>query len=159
MARSPNGGPPFYDVSKKGNMKDRLNEQAKTGSPSPMYSSNWQEFRRTVLQNNSYIDRELWTIAMRAKFALKRRIPLGENEKDGRLRSAVTVQKIRKGGMYKDRDVYHIHAGGTTSADRSKWNAANFRSTFPDAKAWKARRLGEPGPLPSWLQQAERDIT
>lgn len=159
MARSPMGGPPYYDVSKKGNMKARLKEQAKTGSPSPMYSSNWQEFRRTVLQNNPDIDRELWTIAMRAKFALKRRIPLGEKEEDGRLRSAVTVQKIRKGGMYNDRDVYHVHAGGTTSADRSKWNAANFRSTFPDAKAWKARRLGEPGPLPSWLQQAERDIT
>lgn len=159
MARSPKGGPPYYDVSKKGNMEARLKEQAKTNSPSPMYSSNWQEFRRTVLQNNPDIDRELWTIAMRAKFALKRRIPLGEKEEDGRLRSAVTVQKIRKGGMYKDRDVYHVHAGGTTSADRSKWNAANFRSTFPDAKAWKARRLGEPGPLPSWLQQVERDIT
>lgn len=159
MARSPLGGPPRYDVSRKERMKARLNEQAKTGSPSPMYSSNWQEFRRTVLQNNKVIDRRLRTLAMRAKFELKSKIPLGENEKDGRLRSAVTIEKVRKGGMFRDRDVYHVHAGGTTSADRSKWNAANFRSTFPDAKAWKARRLGEPGPLPSWLQQVERDIT
>lgn len=159
MARSPYGGPPYYDVSKKGNMETRLNEQAKSGSPSPMYSSNWQEFRRTVLQNNPYIDRHLWVIALRAKFKLKQRIPLGEREDDGRIRSAVTVQKIRKGGMFKDRDVYHVHAGGATSAERSKWNAANYRSTFPDEKAWKARRLGTPGPLPSWLQQVERDIT
>lgn len=159
MARSPRGGPPRYDVSKKGNMNARLNEQAKTGSPSPMYSSDWYEFRRTVIQNNPYIDNKLRTIAMRAMFKLKQKIPLGENEKDGRIRSAVTFEKVRKGGMFKDRDVYHVHAGGTDSASRAKWNAANFRSTFPDAKAWKARRLGEPGPLPSWLQQVERDIT
>lgn len=159
MARSPYGGPPYYDVSKKANMEARLKRQAKTGSPSPMYSSDWYEFRRTVLQSNPYIDSKLRTIAMRAMFKLKQKIPLGEREDDGRIRSAVTFEKIRKGGMFKDRDVYHVHAGGATSADRSKWNAANYRSTFPDAKAWKARRLGTPGPLPSWLQQVERDIT
>ena len=159
MARSPLGGPPYYDVSKKGNMEARLNKQARTGSPSPMYSSDWYAFRRTVLQNNPDIDRKLRTLAMRAKFKLKSKIPLGEREDDGRIRDAVTAEKIRKGGMYKDRDVYHVHAGGTTSADRAKWNAANFRPTFPDVKSWKARRLGIPGPLPSWLQQVERDST
>lgn len=159
MARSPYGGPPRYDVSKKGRMKTRLNEQAKTGSPSPMYSSDWYEFRRTVLQKNPDIDRELLAIAVRAKFELKTKIPLGERKDDGRIRDAVTVERIHKGGMFRDRDVYHVHAGGSTAADRAKWNAANFRSTFPDAKAWKARRLGTPGPLPSWLQQVERDIT
>lgn len=160
IPKGPRYGPPYYDISNKGNMALRKKRQAKTGKPSPMYSSDWYGFRSDVLRNNAYVEKSLYKLALKSSFALRRRISLGENGKDGHIRDAVRVQRVLRGGMYEDRTVYHVHgAGGGSKAELGKWNAATYRSTFRSAEAYKTRKAGGVGEFPSWLKQAERDVT
>lgn len=152
-------GPPYYDVSRKANMALRKSQQAKSGKPSPMYSSDWYGFRSDTLQGDKVLERKLHQLAIRASFALKRRIPLGDKSSDGHIRNAVKVQKVLRGGMYSDRTVFHVHAGGGSKTSLGKWHSALYRSTYTDAESFRNRRLGQTGPRPSWLKQAERDVT
>ena len=160
IKKGPRYGPPYYDISKKANMAVRKKRQAETGKPSPMYSSDWYGFRRGVLRDNPYIEKELYKLALKSSFALKRHIPLGDDGRDGHLRNAVRVQRVLRGGMFEDRTVYHVHgAGGGSKAELGKWHGATYRATFHNAEAYKRRRLGEVGEIPSWLKKAERDVS
>lgn len=163
IPKPPTYGPPSYDVSKKGNMASRKRAQAKRGKPSPMYSSNWHDFQGGTLNVDPVIKRRLHKLAIRAAFALKRHIPIGDDEdRDGHLRNAVRIETVLRGGMYADRTVYHVHAGGSGSKrELGKWHGTLYRATFSSAEAFKARRYkgGEVGEIPSWLKKAEGDVT
>lgn len=149
-------GPPRYDIINEGYLKKRLKEQDLHGRP--VYSSDWHSFQRTVLNNNSTVDYALFKLAQRAVFALKREIPIGENSKDGHLRNKVKAFRVRNGGLARDRTVYEVHAGGHTRADKAKWHAAVYRSTYSSAEAYKKRRITETGDRVGWLRSAERRL-
>lgn len=153
-------GPPFYDISKKANVVMREKRQASKGSPSPMYSSDWHGFQDSVLHNNKYIDKRLHALAMRASFALKRHVPIGEDGSDGHLRNSVKAHKRLRGGMNKDRTVYEIHGGGQSKSSLGKWNAAVAQSTFSSPSAYRRAVKGQEGlgPLPSWIRRAQKDV-
>lgn len=151
-----NYGPPRYDITNKGYLEKRLKAQSK--HERLVYSSDWHAFQRTVLNNNSTIDYALFKLAQKAIFALKREIPIGENSKDGHLRNRVKAYRVRNGGLARDRTVYEVHAGGHTPADRAKWHAALYRSTYSSAEAYKRRRIAETGDRIGWLRSAERRL-
>lgn len=149
-------GPPRYDITKKGYLEARLKAQSK--HERPVYSSDWHSFQKNVLNNNSTVDYALFKLAQKAVFALKREIPIGENSKDGHLRNRVKAYRVRNGGLARDRTVYEVHAGGHTPADKAKWHAALYRSTYSSAEAYKRRRITETGDRIGWLRSAERRL-
>lgn len=152
----PGYGPPRYDIKNEGYLQQRLEAQSRHNKL--VYSSDWHSFQRTVLNNNSTVDYALFKLSQKAIFALKREIPIGENSKDGHLRNRVKSYRVRNGGLARDRTVYEIHAGGHTPADRSKWQAAVYRSTYSSAEAYKKRRVTETGDRLGWLRSAERRL-
>lgn len=151
--------PPRWDVSHPGLLRARVKAQAKNKRPVTMYSSDYHAFERDVLNGNKDIDRQLKKLALRSMFALKRHIPMGDT-KGGHLRDAVRVDKVLRGGHYKDRTVYEVHAAGSKSdKEKSKWQGALYRSTYTSAADYRRRGAGDRGPLLSWLERAEKDVS
>lgn len=141
-------GPPSYDVSRIATYNERVREQAKTGTPSSMYSSRWHDFGREVLRGDPLIKRELRNIANRGLFALKRVIPLG-TASDGHFRNELKVKFHRRGAREKDRNTFTIEY---TGENRAGWNAAVARSRFKSSADFKnaTRGVGK-----SWLDRAK----
>lgn len=145
---------PYYDTSRKANMKIRKKNQAKNRYPKAMYSSSWHDFGRETLRGDTYIKRKLAVVAGRALYMLRRDIPLGD-AKDGHVRNELRLGFQRFGGHHHDRQVFTVDYYGD---DYNKWAGMVRRSTYPSHKAWKNAGRGVYGPIPSWLERTAKNL-
>lgn len=148
MARSPRGGPPWYDVKfrNSGKNRERMTRQAKSKNPNhhyPHYFSHWQNTGKW-LRGSPNLDRQLRREANGIARDLRIEMLGSSRESDREASEGIIVRKQVPGGLYRDRIVYWVEHRAGKSGD---FSFLEFRSKYSPERYsdWSNNRKKPPG--------------